>query len=190
MRKDSATLNQSQMMMFDGWDESTSSAADLPVSRCHLPAKEKHKMTRGGCGRKPCKLLMSQDPLGASLRIHLASELKALTGFLTVWNQWDTPAGHMLFRLMLPDLDNTVSESGLWPTPTATDCYGYKTKNRKWVGGGTLRLNHWLYVNGREDLAHSWRFGAKLMGWPEDFRQRLETHCLEWLATAGVIQSR
>ena len=195
MRKDSATLNQSQTMMFDGWEESTSSAADSPAKTFHRRVKGRDlTATVRRSGSKCCELLTRLDLLGYSLKMYLLSECEELTGCLLVWKNQGTPAGRAWWVLDSLDKDTLEKECGLSvPTPTATCKAGYKFRGcynehiRKRKG---IRLNHYLWFHGREDLAHSWRYRAKLMGWPEDFRQRLETHCLEWLATAGVIQSR
>jgi hypothetical protein len=59
-------------------------------------------------------------------------------------------------------------ESGYWPTPVASDWHSYKCGDHhvQSKGMASLRLNHWLYLHGREDLAHSPMFREWMMGLP------------------------
>lgn len=183
--RNSMTSEYSQANLFADLAESTLSAEGRHASQRLLPAKAAATRTRVGCGRKRSGSSAKSSQDGSSLRTHLAYAAEVLTGFSAAWKRQDTPAGRSYYRLTLPDCDITVSDFGLWPTPTATDCHGYKTFIRKRIGGGTLRLNHWLYIHGREDLAHSPKFRATLMGFPEDYHQALEAACCEYWATHG-----
>ncbi|OPY70471.1 MAG: hypothetical protein A4E62_01558 [Syntrophorhabdus sp. PtaU1.Bin002] len=54
-----------------------------------------------------------------------------------------------------------------YPTPVATDYHGYRCgEHHASKGLKRLRLNHFLFLSGRPDLAHSPEFREELMGWP------------------------
>lgn len=62
----------------------------------------------------------SADPLGYSLRMYLASELAALTGCSPIWKRSATPHGRSWWVLTTLGRRTSASESGSWPTATAT----------------------------------------------------------------------
>lgn len=145
-------------------------------------------------GRKSREYLKRSARLGLLVKTHLQSEFAELTACCPTWSESVTPAGRAWCLLTLPGFDITVSDAGLWPTPVASDCNGYKCsknyRNRQVKGGGTVRLNHWLFLAGREDLAHSPMFRATMMGWPEDYYRSLERLCCEWSETHGASRTR
>ena len=54
-----------------------------------------------------------------------------------------------------------------YPTPTATDYHGYRCGEHHAAKGlKRLRLNHFLFLSGMEEKAHSPEFRETLMGWP------------------------
>lgn len=58
--------------------------------------------------------------------------------------------------------------SAYYPTPAASDYHGYKCGEGhiKRKSLRQMRLNHFLYLTGEEDKAHSPEFREQLMGWP------------------------
>lgn len=73
-------------------------------------------------------------------------------------------------------------ESGYWPAPVASDVHGYRCGEKHKKKGKRLRLNHYCWAIGREDLAHSPIFREKLMGWPTNWTalKPLETDGCLW----------
>ncbi len=64
-------------------------------------------------------------------------------------------------------LATTVKGYGYLPTPSASDYHGFRCGNQHARRGMMrLRLNHFLFLSGRTDLAHSPTFREWMMGWP------------------------
>lgn len=190
------TFTMFQLPLFGSSCQSTSSAA---ASRVRTSARQAEARALRAAGRvygeRCLGLSAKSDQLGSSLRMYLLSNCEALTGLSLHWNESATPAGH--WWLELQPTAGTFRENGfgLLPSPLASDYKrgNCKTRNckdckiRKMQCADTLPSS--AIIHDRHDLKHSPHFRSKLMGWPADYYQRLETLYCEWSATAGATRS-
>jgi hypothetical protein len=91
-----------------------------PVNRQVVPgSREARKMTAGS-GRKLSVCCKSASPLGACLRILLASETWGSTEYLLKWKGSATKSRRSIYRLVQSTRRNSGTDIGLsdtWPTP-------------------------------------------------------------------------
>ena len=86
------------------------------------PAREPESTVRDpACGAKCTGSCLNCDPIGCSLRTSLLCELEALTGCSATWKRSATPAGRSWWVLTTLAPRTSESESGLLPTPKASD---------------------------------------------------------------------
>jgi len=108
------------------WVGSMSSAVDSRAKTSALLEPLKRRASRAhdpGCGSKCSGSCVSADPVGCLLRMSLASELSALTGYSATWLRRTTPGGRSWWVLATSELRTRALESGSLPTPTAS-AYG------------------------------------------------------------------
>ncbi len=94
-------------------------AADSLASLTVLPGSEEARQMTVTSGRNIAGLLASADPIGCLLKMCLVSEQPYSTRCYLTWMIWDTPQGHLLFRLA-PSMPRIgAKEYSLLHTPTA-----------------------------------------------------------------------
>ena len=106
--------------------DATSSAAGSPAKTS--ARRDRHlrldsAATDPGCGAKCSGSCESADPIGCLLRMSLASELSAQTGFSVTWKTQATPGGRSWYVLKTSEPRIRAREFGSLPTPTAS-AYG------------------------------------------------------------------
>lgn len=85
------------------------------------------------CGPRCSGSCEKCDPVGASLKTSLLSELAALTGYSATWSRRATPHGRSWWVLTTSARRTAESASGSWPTAAATP---YGTSNNGCPGDG------------------------------------------------------
>lgn len=101
-----------------------SSVADSLARTSQAPAKGRaSKATDRICGGQCGQSSAHCDPIGCSLRMYLRSALEDLTMCSLPWKRSATPAGRSWWVLSMSELRTRGRESGLLPTPTASE-YG------------------------------------------------------------------
>lgn len=114
------------------------SSSDHHLARRSAPptARERALRTITSSGNGPVSSSKS-DLCGARLRIALAQELQASTGYSMRWRKHATPSGHSWWGLTMPERTTGESDYGsLLPTPSASE-YG---SNRGGAQGRTGEL--------------------------------------------------
>ncbi len=101
--------------------ESTLLREGIRASPSAKPENAKARQTTDTSGRKCLELLSRQDPLLSLLKMLLATSRWDSTKCSMTWKAKATPQGRLLFQLV-PSIRRTDGiESGLWPTPKASD---------------------------------------------------------------------
>lgn len=129
----------------------------------NLTAKqeENQRMILAYSGQK-CAVLLStrRDRVGSCLRMLLASSTWHSTTSLLTWRPKATPRGACLFQLAPKTLPIAVIESGLWPTPTASENVdsgtNFKALARVDKGGRILRRIATLTLEGKIPDQRMW----------------------------------
>lgn len=93
-----------------------------------------------------------------------------LAEYSETWPRSGSMRNGIVFRRTRWERHTCGKECLFWPTPVASDRNGYKC-NRGKKNLSSMRLNHWLYLNGRSDLAHSPMFRERMMGWPKNWTE-------------------
>jgi hypothetical protein len=155
------------------------------ISRYQVGAKESPG-PEADSGRKWPASLARFDQVSCLWRTLQPSEEGDCPLFSGTWPAWGMMRDGEIYQL--PGLARPTKEidSGLWPTPVASCRSGFKCgahheQRRK------VRLNHYCFLRGRSDLAHSPTFREWMMGWPENwtalnasetakFQQWLDSH--------------
>ena len=187
-----------------------SSRPDSRVSRFQLQESSSQKTTNGTCGPKQSKSFAKWDRRSRSWRTYPALfDMTISAKSSETWQRQGSMRNGELSQREALAPHISEDDSGLWPTPTATDWKGFKC-SEKWkvrlTSGPGLRLNHWLYLSGRSDLAHSAKFRETIMGWPigwTDLKPLATDKCrlawpwhgnhsmpeslIEWFATHGIV---
>lgn len=90
-----------------------------------------------------------------------------LTEFLGIWPRWGSMRNGACWERTTPDSITAVSESGLLPTPLATDCKGGAKAPRP--DNGKLRNDQWRdYVKMKYGLTYPHPTHSEIrLGWPE-----------------------
>jgi hypothetical protein len=104
------------------------------------------------------------------------------------WPAWGMMRDGVIYPLPGSARPTKGIDSGLWPTPVASCRSGYKCgphheERRK------LRLNHYCFLRGRSDLAHSPTFREWMMGWPEGWtrlKQPATARFQQWSQRRGI----
>lgn len=103
---------------------STSSQADIPVSRSATPGSAEARQMTVTSGHGLLPWLQTSGPLGACLKTLLVTSRWDSTACWLTWRRKATPAGRSLFRLQAsaPRIAATASGSSpeMWWTPTAS----------------------------------------------------------------------
>lgn len=95
-------------------------AEDSPASPSLLPGSDWARQMTVTSGLSISGLSKNSGPLGSLEKMLLASSIWASTMCYLTWKAQGTPQGHLLYRLS-PSMRNTEeTDSGLWPTVTAT----------------------------------------------------------------------
>ena len=99
----------------------TSSQQGTPVSPSPKRVKGKAKKTHVTSGRASAKLLHPKDPLGLFSKTFMVTSAWGSTKCSLTWKPKATPQGRLLFQLVPSALPTEGTESGLWPTPRASE---------------------------------------------------------------------
>lgn len=130
-----------------------------------------------GCGENLPGSFAKYDRDSRSWRTRQFSLLGGLDEYSETWPNWGLMRNGECLALTTPDSITAVSESGLLPTPLATDCKGGAKAPRP--DNGKLRNDQWRdYVKMKYGLTYPHpRHSEIRLGWPagwSDFAQ-LET---------------
>lgn len=98
-------------------------AADSPASRTLLPGSKEAQMISAHSGRKCSELYAKYSPLGSLVKTLLGSSVWNSTKCYLIWKVRTTPCRRLIFRLAESMPTTYAIESGLLPTPAATE-YG------------------------------------------------------------------
>ena len=136
---------------------------DSPARTYHAPEKGKESAAKDrDYGPSSPGSLAKYNPDLYSWKTRQCLLLGGLETFSGTFPTWGMMRDGELWALDTPAHLTTAIESGLWPTPTATDWHGAAHKQKK----KNVRLNHFCFSLGRRDLEHNAKFREWLMGWP------------------------
>ena len=102
-------------------DESTSFVEDSPASHSALPDEKKERKTTAISGQKCFESYSKHSPLGSLVKTLLTSLIWHSPARRLTWKVKATPCSHLLFQLAPSAHPIDVTESGLLPTPMASD---------------------------------------------------------------------
>jgi hypothetical protein len=107
-----------------GSSQSTLFAEDSPASPHRSPEIDWVLKMTVGSGLNIAGLSKNCGRLGCLEKILLGSSVWDSTKCLPIWRPWATPGGRLIFRLVPLERTTNENESGLLPTPAASDCKG------------------------------------------------------------------
>jgi hypothetical protein len=118
------------------------------------------------CGENLPGSFAKYDRASRSWRTRQFSLLGGLTEFSETWPNWGLMLNGECLALTTPDSITAVSESGLLPTPLATDCKGGAKAPRP--DNGKLRNDQWRdYVKMKYGLTYPHPTHSEIrLGWP------------------------
>ena len=98
-------------------------AAASPASHSPSPGSNEARTMTATSGQRCYELYARFSPLGSLVRTCLASKVWASSNVYLTWKVTDSRSKHLIFRLVESTPPTDATDSGLLPTPAATD-YG------------------------------------------------------------------
>lgn len=153
--------------------QQTLSPEDSPASHSVAPGSAEAIRMTVTSGRKCSESFETPVPLGLLQKTLLESSRWSSTRCSLTWKATATPAGRLLFRLAPSTHRTGETESGLWPTLTASDSKG-PALHRIRVGREGPKLCEVILGVGT-DLRLQPSFAEWYMGYPHDWTKLKES---------------
>ena len=161
------------MRQEDMFQTATSSQQDTHANHSVSLGSEKAQKMTATSGRTSAKLLHPKDPLGAFSRMFMGTSHWDSTKCLLTWKPKATPQGRLLFQLAVSMPTTKETESGLWPTPRASE---YKDSGP--VGSKShkhMKDRHYLCAEVKDQQKPTGKLNPEwvewLMGYPEGWTE-------------------
>jgi len=170
--------------------ESMSSAVGFPVKTFQSLEKERDSTGNApASGERWQESFAKYDPVSRSWKTRQRSLDGGLVEFSETWPKWGMAVDGESWGQVNAGPGIIESEYGFLPTPTRSDYHGYKCRDK---GKRNIRLNHYLFLEGREDLSHSATFREWMMAWPIGWtalRPLGMDKFQQWLLSHGVCST-
>lgn len=115
---------------------------DDHASRTHLQAKDEAQRMTVTSGLRCSELYKKQSPLGSLVRMCLGSSTWSSNNVFLTWKVQGTKCNRLLFQLARSTPRTHGIGSGYWPTPTARDYKGTRSKAAMIASGRNPMTNN------------------------------------------------